>query len=208
MSGRSCTAPSRSDPVRGILHAMLFSASLFSFTPLYAADNLQSLFNFQTKMASQGNTEAMIRLGEMYEEGTGTEKSEEHAEEWYKKAHDKGDTEGQKHLERLQNKREVAAREKAAREQAEREHAAREQAAREQAAREEAERLQAAQREEAARREAARKEMTPEERARAREEAIRRAQEADQQSLQKQLEKEQAESDALKRARAASSKKR
>jgi TPR repeat protein len=220
MTGRNNPARSLTGSAQGILRTLLLSSGLL-FLPLTlpaADDNLQSLFNFQTKMAAQGSSEAMIKLGEMCEEGLGTEKSEERAQEWYQKARDKGNPDAQPHLDQLQKKREravqeraareKAAREQAAREQAAREQAAREQAEREQAARQQAEREQAAEREAAAKREAAKKEMTPEERAHAREEAIRRAQEADQQSLKKQLEKEKAESDALKRARAASSKKK
>jgi TPR repeat protein len=220
MTGHNIPASSLSEALRRSLHALLLGTGLLLLPlSLQAADeNLKSLFNFQSKMAAQGNSEAMIRLGEMYEEGAGVERSEQNAQEWYQKASDKGNPDGQAHLDQLQKKRERVAREKAAREQAAREQAAREQAAREEAAREQAareqaareqeERQKAAEREDAAKREAARKAMTPEERERARAEAIRRAEEAEKESLQKQLEKEKAESDALKRARAASSKKK
>ena len=98
--------------------------------PTAAADNLKSLFNFQTKMAAHGSSEAMIKLGEMCEEGLGTERNEERAREWYQRARDKGHPDAQSHLDKLKQKqdqqsvREKAAKEKAAREQTERERAA------------------------------------------------------------------------------------
>lgn len=220
MSGLFFSASSIAGYLYSLLRAVMLGIGLLALPlSLQASDeNLKSLFNFQTRMAAQGNTAAMIKLGEMYEEGLGTEKSEEHAQAWYQKARDQGNPDGQAHLDALEQKRERAAKEKVAREQAAREQAAREQAAREQAAREQAareqaereqaERAQAAEREAAAKREAARKEMTPEERERARAEAIRRAEEAEKQSLQRQLEREKAESEALKRARTAATKKK
>lgn len=214
MSGRCYPLSPFAGLLHGRLRALLLASSLvlLPFT-LHAADeNLKSLFNFQTRMAAQGNSEAMIKLGEMYEEGLGTDKSDERAREWYQKAHDAGNPDGQHHLEQLEKKRERVAQERAAREQAAREQAAREQAVREQAAREQAAREQAvreqALREEAAKREAERKDMSAEEKERARAEAIRRAEEQYQQSLKKQLERERAESEALKRARSAAVKKK
>lgn len=210
--------------VSQLFKILFLSAGLFSLPlSVFAAnDNFQSLFNFQTKMAAQGSTEAMIKLGEMCEEGLGTEKSVERAKEWYQHALEKGHPDAQSHLDKLLRKEEMAAqdqamREKAAKEQATREQAVREQAAREQAAHEQAVREQAASeqaaldkaaQEEAAKREAAKQAMTPEEKARAREEAIRRAEAAYQQSIEKQLEKEKADSEALKRSRNSAVKKK
>ncbi|HEY0721359.1 MAG TPA: hypothetical protein VGE50_08900 [Gammaproteobacteria bacterium] len=105
MSARSIPVSSFSVSLRGLLRTLVCTGMLMLSLPLMAAnDNLQSLFNFQTKMAAAGNSEAMIKLGEMYEEGLGTERSEEHAREWYQKALDKGNPEAQGHLDRLQKK--------------------------------------------------------------------------------------------------------
>lgn len=193
---------------------LVLSTLLLTLPPVVEAgeENLQSLYNFQIRMAAQGSAEAMIKLGEMHEEGLGAVKSDDRAREWYQKARANGHSEAQNHLDNLDRKQERAAREKAAREQAEQDRAEKarvekEQAEREQAMREQTEREREAE-QAAAKAEAARREMTPEEKTRAREEAIRRAEEAYQQSLEKQLEKEKAESDALKRARNASSKKK
>lgn len=116
--------------------AIVLSAGLVFISPPSHAENsnLQSVFKFQTKMAAQGSAEAMIKLGEMCEEGLGTEKSDKNAEQWYLKARDKGHPEAQLHLNKLMQKREREARAQVAREQPARKAAAREQASQELAA--------------------------------------------------------------------------
>lgn len=195
--------------LRTTLHTLLAIALCALPVAVEAADNnFQSLYNFQSKMAAQGSVEAMIKLGEMHEEGMGTEKSDEQARQWYQKARDKGHPEAQQHLDNLVRRQERAVREKAAREQADKERRAREQAERERLVHEQAERERVAQQAASSKHEAAKKVLTAAEKTRAREEAIRRADEAERRSLEKQLEKERAESEALRHARDGAAKKR
>jgi membrane protein involved in colicin uptake len=49
-------------------------------------DPMKSLFVFQQTMANQGNTTAMMKLGEMYEQGLGTKQDFAKAIEMYRKA--------------------------------------------------------------------------------------------------------------------------
>lgn len=152
-----------------------------------ASDSLQSLFNFQTRMAAQGNPEAMIKLGEMYEEGFGVEKSVENARLWYQRALDNGHPDAQAHLHQLQGKEEQAAKGLAAKEQVVRAQSAKEPPP-------------------AGRGSTPAAAMSAAEKARAREEAMRRAEAIYQRSLEQQIERERAESERLRQARGATAK--
>ncbi len=55
-------------------------------TEVLAADFDKPVFDFQSKLASQGNAEAQYYLAQMYEEGRGTEASVEKAKHWYEQA--------------------------------------------------------------------------------------------------------------------------
>ena len=176
---------------------------LIAGTPAMADAAWEGVFNFQSKLAEQGNAESQFKLGEMYEEGLGVEQSDDLAKQWYGKAAAQGHAEAASRLsgyearkqERLgrssqdQARREAEAREQAAREQARREAAAREQARREAAAREQA-RREAAAREQAAR-EQARREAEARQQAEREAEARRLAEEkaAQEEAARKEQEK-------------------
>lgn len=51
-----------------------------------AADFDKPVFEFQSKLASQGNAKAQYFLAQMYEEGRGTEANPEMAKHWYEQA--------------------------------------------------------------------------------------------------------------------------
>ena len=53
---------------------------------------MQSLFSFQQAMANNGSTTAMMKLGEMYEQGVGTKQDLDKAIEMYRKAKAGGHT--------------------------------------------------------------------------------------------------------------------
>ncbi|HEB86517.1 MAG TPA: hypothetical protein ENI68_05830, partial [Gammaproteobacteria bacterium] len=130
--------------------------SLAIATTGYAASDLMvSLFKFQSKMVAQGNVEAIMKLGEMYEQGRGTKKDFNKALEMYKKALAQGHADAAKAIRRVETAKkqgvrnleierkkklshEKSLREKAARAQVARDEAARQEAAREKIMREEA----------------------------------------------------------------------
>ncbi len=127
--------------------------SVMMATTAYAgSDPMVSLFKFQSQMAAQGNVEAIMKLGEMYEQGQGTRKDLNKALEMYKKAQAQGHNNAANAIRRIEKakeqdvrnleieKKKKAAREKAAREKVAREKIARENAERERVARENAER--------------------------------------------------------------------
>jgi septal ring factor EnvC (AmiA/AmiB activator) len=60
-------------------------------------------------MASYGKAEAQLKLGEMYEDGHGTEQNFDSAEQWYQKALDQGFAPAQEKLNKLQQRRQQAA---------------------------------------------------------------------------------------------------
>lgn len=62
-----------------------------------------SLYQFQLRMAQQGNPEAEYLVGQMNEEGRGTTKNVVQAITWYKKAAAQGNTDADKRLANLQN---------------------------------------------------------------------------------------------------------
>ena len=179
---------------------------LIAGTPAMADAAWEGVFNFQSKLAEQGNAESQFKLGEMYEEGLGVEQSDDLAKQWYGKAAAQGHAEAASRLsgyearkqERLgrssqdQARREAEAREQAAREQARREADARDQARREAEAREAAAREQA--RREAAAREQARREAAAREQARR--EAAAREQAAREQARREAEARQQAEREA------------
>ncbi len=63
-------------------------------TPLFAAelgDSYVKLFQAQTRLAQDGNSNAQYSLGEMYEQGFGTQVDPEQAYKWYEMAAREGD---------------------------------------------------------------------------------------------------------------------
>lgn len=67
-----------------------------------------SVFAYQQKMANYGQAEAQLKLGEMYEDGLGTEQNFDSAEQWYQKALDQGFAPAQDKLNKLQQRRQQA----------------------------------------------------------------------------------------------------
>ncbi|MDY6981338.1 MAG: hypothetical protein SV201_15815, partial [Pseudomonadota bacterium] len=86
-------------------------------------DPLKSLFSFQQKMANNGSAGAMMKLGEMYEQGQGTEQSYDKALEMYQKAREAGHSDAQAAIARV--KRAQQAQSQAASQEAERAREAR-----------------------------------------------------------------------------------
>lgn len=77
---------------------LLLSASHVSIA---SEDMWESVFVFQEKMAGYGNPEAQYKLGEMYEEGRGTEQNFDKALEWYQKAAAQGNVAASNSIERI-----------------------------------------------------------------------------------------------------------
>jgi TPR repeat protein len=72
---------------------IIFLAAMLA-TPLYAAelgDSYVKLFQVQLQLARGGNAGAQYSLGEMYEQGLGTQEDLQKAYAWYEKAAAKGD---------------------------------------------------------------------------------------------------------------------
>ncbi|ACL72508.1 tetratricopeptide repeat protein [Thioalkalivibrio sulfidiphilus] len=146
-----------------------------------ASASWEGVFNFQQRLAQQGNPEAQFRLGDMYEQGLGVAQDEAQARHWFEKASEQGHPEANVRLMKLearlleapQETQEQVRREEEARERARQEAAAREQAQREAEAQERVQRE--AQVREQARREAEARERAQRE-AQARERAEREAQ--------------------------------
>jgi TPR repeat protein len=72
---------------------LMFLAALLT-APIYAAelgDSYVKLFKMQVQLANSGNAGAQYSLGEMYEQGLGTEEDLQQAYIWYEKAAAKGD---------------------------------------------------------------------------------------------------------------------
>ncbi|MDH5784712.1 MAG: hypothetical protein OEZ16_03785 [Chromatiales bacterium] len=66
---------------------MLVAIPLLSFASVtHAIDLERPVFEFQSKLANQGNATAQYFLAQMYEEGRGTEANPELAKQWYEKA--------------------------------------------------------------------------------------------------------------------------
>lgn len=86
-------------------------------------DPMKSLFLFQQKMAKHGSTAAMMKLGEMYEQGQGTSQDFDKAIEMYQKARQGGQSDADAAIARVQQTREAQIKEAAMRKQ--REEAAR-----------------------------------------------------------------------------------
>jgi len=168
--------------MRRLIITLMLSV-LMAVTVYAASDPMVSLFKFQSQMVLQGNVEAIMKLGEMYEQGQGTKKDLNKALEMYKKAQAQGHNGAAKAIHRIEEakknleikRKEKVAREKAVRKKAEREKIMRANVAREKAAREKVER-EKIMRENAAREEAAREKVEREKIIRenaAREEAAR-----------------------------------
>lgn len=133
------------------------------------------VFNFQSKLAEQGNVKAQFILGEMYENGRGVEKNIDLAISWYQKAEKNGHKKAAKRIANIEeNKRnEALAKVRAeAEEKRRKEDKARQLVIQKQHAREERLRQQAldkaeakAEAEKLARKNLEQKKITPEERA-------------------------------------------
>ena len=153
--------------IRRFIHVLLLTAFV-SVTAVAADDVMVSLFKFQLKMANSGNVEALMKLGEMYEQGAGTKQDLNMALEMYQLAQVNGKKEAAASIKRVEKKqkygsttREKAANDKAARDKAARDKAARAKAARDKATRDKAARDKAA-RDKAARDKAAREQAAQE----------------------------------------------
>ncbi len=72
-----------SERMKQALFAIVF---VLSFPVQADEGHWNELYNFHTTMAAQGSVEAEYKLGEMNEEGQGTEKDLKAAHEWYLKA--------------------------------------------------------------------------------------------------------------------------
>ncbi len=147
--------------------------SLAIATTGYAGDVMVSLFKFQKQMVAQGNVEAIMKLGKMYEQGRGTKKDSNKALEMYKKALAQGHADAAKAIRRIEKAKaqdarnlEIKRKKKLAHKKSVRAQAAKEKAVRAQVARDEAARQEAARekimREEAAMEKAAREEVEKE----------------------------------------------
>lgn len=104
----------------------LFLLTVLSTQPVIAEDIWQGVFSYQKKMAEHGHPEAQIKLGEMYEEGHGTEQNYDKARHWYLKAAEQGYSKGRIKATQLQARER---REEEERKRAERQRIAQEQAA-------------------------------------------------------------------------------
>lgn len=74
------------DSIANTMLLLFFLALSFISLATYA----DGLFDFQMKLAKDGNTEAQFKVGEMYETGFGVKQDRVEAEKWIKKAADKG----------------------------------------------------------------------------------------------------------------------
>ncbi len=109
-------------------YLLYFIACLFISSPLQAADDpMASLFKFHYKVARQGNVKSIMKLGEMYENGTGTRQDLDKALEMFKKAQALGHADAAKAIKRVEKKKalgprlqEIERRKKAAAEAAKR----------------------------------------------------------------------------------------
>ena len=69
-----------------ILYAVLLTSILLPALAFSADDPMVSLFNFQSKMVKLGSVAAMMKLGEMYEQGQGTNQNWDKALDMYQQA--------------------------------------------------------------------------------------------------------------------------
>jgi len=146
--------------------------------PALAGDVWEGVFAYQKKMADYGNPEAQVKLGEMYEEGHGTDKDYSMARQWYQKAASQGYAPAKKKLVGLAQREKEEAE---ARQRAEQERIALEKAEKERIAREKAQAAERARQakldKERREREAAQERLARERAAKAEEEKARKAEE-------------------------------
>lgn len=117
-----------------IFYSALLSLILLPDLTFAADDPMASLFKFQSQMVQQGNVEAMMKLGNMYEEGQGTQQDWNKALEMYRQAENKGNPNAKAAIQRIkQKKTQQLNQAKAAKEKASQEKLAREKQARIQA---------------------------------------------------------------------------
>lgn len=206
------------------MNRLIFISLMLVFVSMkvFAAnDPMVSLFKFQLQMAKTGNVEAMMKLGEMYEDGVGTKQNLVQALKTYRQAWEKGAKGAAASIKRVEQEKEYGsaaskraakqklAKEKAAREKlkhdkAMREKAAREKLKRDKATREKALRAKAAHnkaiKERAARETAVRERALRDKIARVKAARIRAAQEN---AAQKQAAKEKAATEKAAKEQAA-----
>lgn len=77
------TTPRKS--INGLILMALLGAAALGNTSI-ASDFDKPVFEFQSKLATQGNAKAQYYLAQMYEEGRGTEANPELAKHWYEQA--------------------------------------------------------------------------------------------------------------------------
>lgn len=129
-----------------LLLTIICLLTLFSAPSARGADgSWEQVFNFQLKLAEQGNVTAQYILGEMYELGRGVDKDPDSAIDWYRKAEQNGHTKAAARIARIQEakQREVQEKARLAEEQRRREEAQARQAAEQQRLEQEAARQQA-----------------------------------------------------------------
>jgi len=132
-------------PTGHLFNILTLVLLLFGAGPSMAADDMwEGVFSYQQKMADYGNPEAQVKLGEMYEEGHGTEQNYDMAQQWYQKAADQGFAPAKDRLTRLEARRKKEAE---AKQRAEQERAAQKKMEQERAARKKAEEAEQAKRE-------------------------------------------------------------
>ncbi len=200
----------------------IFLILALSSMKVFAADDpMVSLFKFQSQMAKTGNVEAMMKLGEMYEDGVGTKQNLDQALKTYRQAWEKGAKGAAVSIKRVEQEKkygsaagkraaeqklakEKVAREKVLREKAVREKAVREKLKRDKAAHEKALIAKAARnraiKERAAREKAAREKVRRDKMARVKAARIQAAQE---QAAQEQAAKEKAATEKAVKEQAA-----
>lgn len=141
--------------MKGLITTLMLSL-LMPAMGYAASDPMVSLFKFQSQMVEQGNVEAIMKLGEMYEQGQGTRRDLNKAIEMYERAQAQGHPDAVKAIHRIEKikkqgvrnleveRKKKLARERAMRKKAMREKVAMDKAMREKAAREEIVREKAA----------------------------------------------------------------
>ena len=193
---------------------LLLSFGIYAGAVQAAEDPMQSLFKFQEKMAANGSSAAMMKLGELYEQGQGTKQDFDKAIEMYSKAKANGHTGADAAIKRVQKRKkgivsaaekkrkEAQARERA-RKQAQQRRLAAEKAAKAKAAKEKAQRE--AQAKKQAQQEAARKRAAAEQKRKAELEKRRLAAEQRRQDAERaRLAKAKADAEAATAAKKAS----
>jgi len=94
-----------------IPHILLLAAGLLAGSLVHAAgldDAYERLFQAQLAIAQKGDPQGMYHLGEMYENGLGTEENHEKALEWYDRAAKGGHPLAKRRLDEEQKSMQIA----------------------------------------------------------------------------------------------------